>query len=104
MKNNDFDKLAFEYKADNTIKIWDINNRKNTFNNEKIINYMKENYHWINKLSDIEKYFKNPVKIKNNEDGTVNVYGDIYLDDMNLSEFPWKDKYQINELFRFTIY
>ena len=35
---------------------------------------MKENFKWINKVSDIEKYFLNPVKIKENEDGTINVY------------------------------
>ena len=96
---NQFDKLAFEFKATNEIKIWDLNNRKNTFNDEHIISFMKENFKWINKVSDIEKYFLNPVKIKENEDGTINVYGSIYLDELNLSEFPWKNKYIINELF-----
>ena len=97
--HDQFDKLAFEFKANNEIKIWDLNNRKNTFTNERIITFMKENFKWINKVSDIEKYFLNPVKIKENEDSTINVYGSIYLDEMNLSEFPWKDKYIINELF-----
>ena len=99
VQNNEFDKLAFEFKANNEIKIWDLNNRKNTFKNEKIISYMKENFKWIDKVSVVEKYFLNPVKIKENTDGTINVYGSIYLDEMNLFEFPWKDKYIINELF-----
>lgn len=99
MKSNEFDKLAFEYKANGEIKIWDINNRKNTFIDNEVISYMKENFKWIDKVSDIEKYFLNPVKIKQNEDGTINVYGSIYLDEMNLTKFPWKDKYKINELF-----
>jgi hypothetical protein len=99
IKNDEFDKLAFEFKANSEIKIWDLNNRKNTFKDESIISYMKENFKWINKVSDIEKYFLNPVKIKENADGTINVYGSIYLDEMNLSEFPWKDKFKINELF-----
>ena len=99
VKNNEFDKLAFEFKANNEIKIWDLNNRKNTFKNEKIISYMKENFKWIDKVSTVEKYFLNPVKIKENTDGTINVYGSIYLDEMNLDKFPWKDKYVINELF-----
>lgn len=60
---------------------------------------MKENFKWIDKVNDIERYFLNSVKIKENEDGTINVYWSIYLDEMNLSEFPLKDKYIINELF-----
>jgi hypothetical protein len=60
---------------------------------------MKEHFKWIDKVSAVEKYFLNPVKIKENHDGTINVYGSIYLDEMNLYEFPWKDKYIINELF-----
>ena len=98
-EHNQFDKLAFEFKANGEIKIWDLNNRKNTFNDGHIISFMKENFKWIDKVSDVERYFLNPVKIKENEDGTINVYGSIYLDEMNLSEFPWKNKYVINELF-----
>lgn len=99
VQNNEFDKLAFEFKANNEIKIWDINNRKNTFKDEEIISFMKNNFKWIDKVSNIEKYFLNPVKIKENGDGTINVYGSIYLDEMNLSKFPWNDKYIIKELF-----
>lgn len=99
LKNDDFDKLAFEYKANGEIKVWDINNRKNTFKDEEIISYMKESFKWIDKVSDIERYFLNPVTIKENDDGTINVYGSIYLDEMNLKEFPWKNKFKIKELF-----
>lgn len=99
MKYDDFDKLAFEFKANGDIKIWDINNRKNTYTDQQVISYIKENFKWINKISDIEKYFLNPVKIKQNNDQTVNVYGSIYLDELNLTKFPWKDKYNIKELF-----
>jgi hypothetical protein len=99
LKNDEFDKLAFEYKANDEIKIWDINNRKNTFKDHEIISYMKENFKWIDKVSNIEKYFLNPVKIKENLDGTINVYGSIYLDEMNLDKFPWSGKYEINELY-----
>ena len=31
---NQFDKLAFEFKANNEIKIWDLNNRKNKNNDQ----------------------------------------------------------------------
>ena len=73
--------------------------KKNTFNNEYIITFIKENFKLIDNVNDIERYFLNSVKIKENEDGTINVYWSIYLDEMNLSEFPLKDKYIINELF-----
>lgn len=95
-----FDKLAFEYKKDGTIKIWDIKNRKNTFIDQDVINYMKNNYKWIDKISDSERYFLTPnLKIEVIKDNMVNVYGDIYLDDMNLTELPWKDKYIVQNLY-----
>ena len=87
--------MIFQY----VIYAINIMEKKNTFTNEHIITFMKENFKWIDKVNDIERYFLNSVKIKENEDGTINVYWSIYLDEMNLSEFPLKDKYIINELF-----
>jgi len=99
LKNDEFDKLAFEFKANGDVKVWDINNRKNTFKDQEIIEYMKKNFKWIDKVSDIEKYFLNYVTIKENDDGSINVYGSLYLDEKGLSEFPWKNKFKIKELF-----
>lgn len=99
LKNDDFDKLAFEFKATGEIKIWDLNNRKNTFHDETVISYMKNNFKWIDKITDAERYFLNPVKIEKNNDGTVNIYGSIYLDELGISQFPWKNKFKIKQLF-----
>jgi hypothetical protein len=98
-KNDEFDKLAFEFKANDEVKIWDLNNRKNTFDNQKVISYMCNNFVWKDRLTDAEKYFLNPISIKENSDGTVNVYGSIYLDELPITEFPWKDKFKVKELF-----
>ena len=35
--------------------------------------FMKENFKWIDRVSDVERYFLNPVKIKENEDGTITI-------------------------------
>ena len=61
---------------------------------------MKENFRWIDKVTDDIRYFRTPgIKIIQNEDGTVNVVGSIYLDCQGLSKFPWAGKYRIKELF-----
>ena len=46
---------------------------------------MKNNFKWIDKITDAERYFLNPVKIRKNNDGTVNIYGSIYLDELGIS-------------------
>lgn len=103
MQGNRFDKIAFEYKRTGTMKCWDINNRIFTTDDYEgdvgLIEYMKENFKWIDKVSDEDKYFLNPITIIDNKDGTVNIDGNLYLDELNLNEFPWKDKFKIRELF-----
>lgn len=99
-QNNQFDKIAFEFKANGNIKIWDKENRQNTFKDQIIINHMKQNYKWIDKITNSQRYFKTPgLKIENIKDNIVNVYGDIYLDDQNLTELPWKRQYIVQYLY-----
>ena len=96
---DDFDKIAFQFRM-NDLQIWDIRNRKNTFNDEGVISYMKEHYKWIDRVTDDIKYFRSPgTQISDNGDGTVNVIGDIYLDDAGIEVLPWIGKYKVKELF-----
>ena len=94
-----FDKIAFQFRM-NDLQIWDLKNRKGTFTDEEVINYMKENFKWIDKVTDDIRYFRTPdIKIIKNDDGTVNIKGSIYLDGQRLKELPWVGKYKIKELF-----
>jgi len=96
---DEFDKLAFQFRM-NGLQIWDLKNRKGTYDDEEVICYMKDNFKWIDKVTDDIKYFRTPgVKIVQNDDGTVNVIGSIYLDEQDLDALPWIEKYDVRELF-----
>ena len=98
-RGDEFDKVAFQFRM-NDLQIWDLKNRKGTFMDEDIVSYMRDHYCWIDKLTDDIKYFRTPgVKTIDNEDGTVNVVGSIYIDEQGLDKLPWVGRFTIKELF-----